>query len=77
MFIHSGSKEKHHGDAQHAWTPQHNRSCDHNSALPWFLNKVSVQTGSSQVRGPLMGNYTGAVTQTHPVGCRDDKNRGK
>lgn len=42
-----------------------------------FLNKVSVQTGSSQVRGPLMGNYSGAVTQTHPVGCRDDKNRGK
>lgn len=59
MFIHSGSKEKHHGDAQHAWTPQHNQSCDHNSASPWFLNKVSVQTGSSQVRWPLMGNYTG------------------
>lgn len=70
-------KEKHQGDAQHAWTPRHDWSCDHNSASPWFLNKVSLQTRSFQVRWHLLGNYTGEVTQTHPAGRRDDKNRRK
>lgn len=63
-------------DAQHVWTPQQCRSCDHNIASPWILNS-ECSGWSSQVRWPLIGNYTGAVTQTHPASHCDDKNRRK
>lgn len=55
MFIHSGSKEKHHGDAQHAWTPQHNRSCDHNSASPWFFKQSECSDRFFSGQGTLDG----------------------